>query len=575
MGKKMLTLNIGASAVELAEYEASGRQVRLVNYGKAALAAPLDIENAATVLPSALWEIMRAKGIRPGKVAVSLSSQLAFPRSASIMATSADKFAQYVRNEIEQNVPYPIDDMVCDHIVLGDTETGEKSVLIVAAKVDQVEAVTDALVSAGFTPEVVGVASIATVNVLRAMTGDDGSCSVILDLGAKTTSLIITEGEKLYNRSIPTAGNNITKEIAQALGCTQEEAEAYKCENAYVSLGGVVEDEDETRDRVAKICRSVLTRLHAEISRSINFYRSQQGGSAPTKLYLTGGTSMLPQLAEFFQDSLKIEVEYLNPFNVIATGSAVDATQLESDVTVLAATSGLALQQVGAAPYAINLMPPSILEARAEVARIPFVAIGAVAIAAASALWMLACQSDAKAVEDQVAAAEGAASTAQAMTQAVADAEKKLKNAEADAKRVREELATRGQILDHFNLVRTELEALRASKDEAGEPNGIECWIAGWDERTVERTVEPEVKPGARSRKSAAPTIVRERVATVTIRSWQDRKDQTKAPGRVCTALAAHDEVISASEVQGRTEYFGVRECLQQFDIDIKFKEVE
>ena len=122
---------------------------------------------------------------------------------------------------------------------------------------------------AGFTPEIVDVAPIALTNVLHA-TGGGGECSVILDIGAKTTSLVIVDGEKLYNRSIPVAGNMITKEISSALGVTTDEAERLKRESGYVALGGVVEDEDETRDRISKVCRAVMTRLHAEISRSLS-----------------------------------------------------------------------------------------------------------------------------------------------------------------------------------------------------------------------------------------------------------------------------------------------------------------
>ena len=54
MAKKILTLNIGASAIALAEYEAAGSSLKLVNYGTAALAAPLDSGDAETILVPAL-----------------------------------------------------------------------------------------------------------------------------------------------------------------------------------------------------------------------------------------------------------------------------------------------------------------------------------------------------------------------------------------------------------------------------------------------------------------------------------------------------------------------------------------
>jgi type IV pilus assembly protein PilM len=150
MSKRYLTLDIGASSVKLAEYEGGKGGLTLVNYGIAALAAPLDSGNADAILSPAILEIVREKGIKPGPVSVSISGQMVFPRFASIAAAGgSDKFDQQVRFEIEQNIPFPIDEMVCDRQVLGDNENGEKSVMIVAAKTDQVEEITSAVRAAG------------------------------------------------------------------------------------------------------------------------------------------------------------------------------------------------------------------------------------------------------------------------------------------------------------------------------------------------------------------------------------------------------------------------------------------
>lgn len=508
MGKKILTLNIGASAIALAEYEAGGRSAKLLKYGTAALAAPLDSGNAETILTPALLSIVREKGIRPGRVAISVAGQMVFPRIAAIpMSSGGDRFAQLVRNEIEQNIPFPIDEMICDDQILGDTEAGDKSVLIVAAKTEQIESITDALQAAGFSPEIVGVAPFAVTNVLKAATAGDPSCSVLLDIGAKTTSLVIVEGEKLYNRSIPVAGNAITKEIGQALGCSAEEAEQIKCESAYVSMGGVTEDEDETLDKVSKVCRAVLTRLHAEISRSINFYRSQQNGSAPVRLFLTGGTSMLPQLAEFFQDSLGIEVDYLNPFATISVGGGVDASALEADGAVLAATAGMALQAGGGAALSLNLMPPSILEAKAEAARIPFVAIGAAAFLAAAGLWYMATSSETADLQGKVPKAAARANQAVQMKTARDDARKAAEAATDEANRLAALLPRRGAALRHLNLVR--------------EAIGEDLWIAKWEDSVKAAEAEAPADDGS-SYGAGAPSAPHDvKVSTVTIRGWE------------------------------------------------------
>lgn len=437
MAKKILTLDIGAANIALAEYELGAKgALTLVNYGTAALAAPIDTGDAATILSPALLELVREKGFKPGDVAVSVAGQMVFPRIAAIpMLGDEEKFEQSIRYEVEQNVPFPIDEMVCDRQVLGDTPNGDKSVMIVAAKVGQIEAVTDAVAASGFRPVLVDVAPIATLSALKASVGEDESSVIVLDIGAKMTSLMIVDGEKVYNRSIPIAGNNISRDIAQAFGVSLEEAEQLKLEKGYVALGGVVEDEDATADRISKICRAVMSRLLAEISRSVNFFRSQQGGAAPARLYLTGGTALLPQTDRFFAESLQIEVEYFNPFEFVGVGPAVDADALATDGALISPTIGLALHASGQSAYTINLLPPSLVEARAEKAKVPVLAVAAGVLLAALGVGFAAMSHSrdvSSAVEESV---QGRISTLKGYEEGLkkADAAVEAERAKADA----------------------------------------------------------------------------------------------------------------------------------------------
>ena len=538
MAKKFLTLNIGATNVALAEYESAARgSLTLLRYGVAQLAAPIDGGNAETILAPALMEIVRTTGIRPGKVSLALSGQMVFPKFAAVpMAGGAEKFEQMVRNEIEQNIPFPIDEMVCDRQVLGDTEGGDKSVMIVAAKVDQVEDVCGAVASAGFSPELVDVAPIALTNAVRAARPDDAdSCLVILDIGARTTSLVIVEGDKLYNRSIPVAGNAITKEISAALGCSLEEAELVKFEKGYVSVGGVTEDEDEVADRVSKVCRAVMTRLNAEITRSINFYRSQQQGGTPAKLYLTGGTSLLPQADQFFAESLGIEVELFNPFESIAAGPAVDADALGTDAALLGVTAGLAQREAGAARFEINLLPPSIVSARAEKARIPVLAAGGAMIVVALVLVMLAFNREAAEISARRDAVAARISSLSSFDAKVTAASRAAASAQADAERLRATLLERSRAMHRLNVVRASL------------LDGM--WIESWkDGRITVRAWIDRIKGKAPAGKTTGEYVV----------------DRLKAKG-----VADEVKILDISRI-GAVK--GGDGQIEQFTLEVKFK---
>ena len=543
MAKKFLTLDIGAANVALAEYESGAKgALTLVNYGTAPLSAPLDSGDAATILVPALMDIVREKGIRPGPVAISLSGQMVFPRFCAIPAAGGDeKFEQMIRYEIEQNVPFPIDEMVCDRQVLGDTENGDKAVMIVAAKVEQVEAITDAVTSAGFRPELVDVAPLAFTNAVRAATGGDGTCAILLDIGAKTTSLVIVEDDKVYNRSIPIGGKNITRDIAQALGCSQEEAESLKVSKGYVSLGGVVEDEDEVADRISKVCRAIMTRLQAEISRSVNFYRSQQGGGAPVKLYLTGGTALLPQVDQFFAEALKIDVEFFNPFEFVGVASSLDQGALGSDGAFLAPTVGLALHMTGAAHFAINLLPPSILAARAEQAKIPVVATASALFVAALALVFVGIGRQAEVVETTYDGVEAKVNVLRDFETKLKSAEKEVETAKASADAVRELLGRRCAAVGRLGAVRSAL----------GQGMWVEKWepgritIRGWKDN-LDKLVGVNAVQNGGKRQTASEIVV----------------------GKLKSNVVVDSDSVSIS---GMTS-LGKDAALEQFTVEVKFK---
>ena len=388
---RILALNVGASKVVLAEFAVkSGRAPELINYGMSELGMDPDNDvSVSSLLVGAVREIMKSRGIRSAPLMLSLSGQMVFPRFVRLPAVSEDKLLQMVQYEVEQNVPFPMSEIVWNHQFIGDASSGEQCAMIVAAKTENVREITDCVVEMGLEPEIVDVAPMALYNCLRYNYSQLDGCTVVLDIGARSTNLIFAEDEKIYNRCIPVAGNAITQEIAKSCGKTFAEAEALKQELAFVSLGGVTASEDETAERVSKVVRNVVTRLHAEISRSVNFYRSQQGGSAPVRMFLTGGSSVMPHLDTFFREKLQIEVDYLNPFANVGLSNRINRDQVGTDAFVLSESVGLALRRSLACPVEINLMPPEIIKRKSFKKRVPYFGLAAVGVLLCLGIWAM------------------------------------------------------------------------------------------------------------------------------------------------------------------------------------------
>ncbi len=109
-----------------------------------------------------------------------------------------------------------------------------------------------------------------------------------------------------------------------------------------------------------------MTRLHADISRSINFYRAQQGGSQPRRIFLCGGTANLPYLREFFAEKFQLPIEYFNPLRNVTLTSRVPVDEVVKNAHMLGEFVGLRLRSVNTCPMELNLRPASVRAARSK-----------------------------------------------------------------------------------------------------------------------------------------------------------------------------------------------------------------
>ncbi len=379
---RILALDIGNSKLVLAEFKiTSSKNLELVKYTISPLGFdPETTTDSAAYIVSGIRDAMRTSGIRPGPVAVSMSGQMVFPRYVKLPPVTPDKIAQIVKYEAQQNVPFPMDEVVWDYQLVGQ-ETGELSVLLVAVKGDLVKNLTDCVEAAGLDPVLVDVSPLALYNAVRYNYSDLPGCTMILDMGARSTNVVFVEGSKIFSRSIPVAGMAITKDVMKEFELSFEEAEQLKIAHAFVGFGGVYEGHEVgVADRTSKIVRNIMTRLHAEVVRTINFYRSQQGGSQPAMVLLAGGCSMIPHANVFLKEKLKLDVDFLNPFRNVAVSADIPSDKVAEDLNLLGEVVGLALRRTLSCPVEINLLPPELAARKVLQRRLPFFGLAALGL---------------------------------------------------------------------------------------------------------------------------------------------------------------------------------------------------
>lgn len=386
---RVLALDLGASKIVLAEFQvAKGGGPVLLRYGIRLIEGEGGNEtDRLAFIVTAIRDLMREQAIRPAPMLMTVSGQAVFPRFVKLPPVGRDKLSQIIQYEAEQNVPFPMNEVVWDYQLIGD-DTEELNVMLVAAKVENIKRLTDCVQAADLEPDVVDVSPMALYNAVRYNHPELEGCVMVLDIGARSSNLIFIEENRIFSRSIPVAGNAVTQELMKEFDTDFAAAERLKRELGFVAFGGVYAGADnETADRVSKIIRSVLTRLHAEVNRSINFYRSQQGGSPPAMVLLTGGSSMIAHVDTFFQDKLKVQVDYFNPFARVAVSAEIDAERLNDDLQSMGEVVGLALRRADQCPVEINLMPPELVALKVFRRRKPFFALSAAGIVVLMLCW--------------------------------------------------------------------------------------------------------------------------------------------------------------------------------------------
>ncbi len=197
--------------------------------------------------------------------------------------------------------------------------------------------------------------------------------SLIVDLGSKSTNLIFSESGKLFTRNILVGGATVTGAIAKEMGIQFGEAEAQKRAHGFIAPGGAYEPhENEVVDAISRIMRNTMTRLHGEIIRTVNFYRTQQGGTPPRRIFICGGGAHTPMVVDFFQEKFNLPVEVLNPLRGVQVAGCGGRGGARENAPGMAELGRAALRHIGSVPVEIELIPDSVSLARDSAKRAPF-----------------------------------------------------------------------------------------------------------------------------------------------------------------------------------------------------------
>jgi type IV pilus assembly protein PilM len=391
--KGILALNLGTQTISLAEFQRNadgGLTLSRLKQGEI-LGDPSADPTRAAQTKLQVEQIVGELGVKGRSVNYAIASHVIFTRPVTLPSVGdATQVEQIVAFEAQQNVPYPIDEVVWDWQLLDAGDGGQVEVILAAIKSDLLDEINTSAQAGGLKPAVVEIAPMALYNALRYNYPDAEGCTILLDIGSRTTNLLFCEPGKIFPRRLNIGGSSITTAIAKDFGISFSEAETRKVNDGFVSLGGTYAEPDDAEiARISKITRNQMTRLHQEIARSITFYRSEHGGSQPVRVLIAGGTASLPYIREFFQEKFPgMEVDYFNPLRNVTVADTANTDEVARATHTLGELVGLALRALGNCPMELNLRPASVVKEGKRAAQRPYlIAAGACILSALGAWW--------------------------------------------------------------------------------------------------------------------------------------------------------------------------------------------
>ncbi len=331
-------IDIGSKTIKVVELSWTGdvpslKSAAVIGMKDASIEKMQD-EVEFTNLASKIKKLFADAKISSKEVYIGLPESQVFTRSIKFPPLTDQEIASAVKWQAEEIVPIPIKEAIFQHIILErreNTQPPEVLVLVVAAPRTLVEKYIKILSLAGLTVTGVETELIALTRSL----GVPAKTSLVVSLGAKSTDIAVAKNAKLvFSRTISTAGDALTRIIAQTMGIDPAQAEEYKKTYGF---------SNQLEGKVANAITPVFKIIVEEIKKAINFYQTDEKGDAPSVIVLSGGSAGIPEIVPTLTKMIGIEVVMGNPFSKVTVDPQV-LKNLKSYAPLYGVAVGLALK---------------------------------------------------------------------------------------------------------------------------------------------------------------------------------------------------------------------------------------
>jgi type IV pilus assembly protein PilM len=306
--KKIIGADIGAGTIQLVN--TNGR-------GKITHAVSLDIpEGVVSQMQISTPEIL-TKSIKSAKnmgrisgssCILSLGGSNVIIRHILLPAMNDAQIYENVISEISAYLPVDTENYSIDYSIFekdSEKSSSQIKVMVVAIPKAPLKMYMDCFKKAGIRVSAIDISENAQEKLIRYLMqskGDPAYNFGVLDLGSETTNITTyLDGHFFVNKVAGIGGDILTADLAEVLGVDALSAETSKRQEDYFS----------SYSPAQRVVTQYADQIIFEANRVLDYFRNRNNRESIDKVFICGGGSLLPGLAEYLQKNLDIEIESL------------------------------------------------------------------------------------------------------------------------------------------------------------------------------------------------------------------------------------------------------------------------
>ena len=319
-----LGVDVGTSTIKAVEVMFDGQKNHLVNYGSVLVRdASLD-KDASPTIDGAIHALLGEMKIKANRLYVSLPGSNGLVALLEFPDMSEKDLEKAVQFEASKYVPTDIEDVALSWEVVKKTSAQKEriipqlniqkeqdkttaskqetqEILLVAALKNDVTLMSSYFKKAQYEIHAIELESFSLV---RSLAGGIEGDVLVVDIGYGSCNLVLArDGVVRISRTIDVGGKGITEIIADGMNISKTRADGIK-----------KGDEDLFQKKGIPMTFSSIETILNEVQRILSSYEKKHTDRKVKKIIISGGTSLMKGIDEYFQIKTGRQVQVGNPW---------------------------------------------------------------------------------------------------------------------------------------------------------------------------------------------------------------------------------------------------------------------